>query len=150
MRYMLVSAALAVLSGAGTSADTLKPGNVTFVDGEVFASLTGQAGDAVAGRSVFMNRKQGNCLACHSNSDMSEQAFHGEVGPSLDGAADRWSEAAVRGIVSNSKNMFEGTIMPAFYADSGFERPLGKFEGKSILTAQEVEDVVAYVLTLKE
>jgi sulfur-oxidizing protein SoxX len=46
--------------------------------------------------------------------------------------------------------MFEGTIMPAFYADSGFERPLGKFEGKSILTAQQVEDVVAYVLTLKE
>jgi sulfur-oxidizing protein SoxX len=56
----------------------------------------------------------------------------------------------LRGIVVNAKMMFDGTIMPAFYIDSGYERPLKKFDGKSILTAQQVEDVVAYLLTLKD
>ena len=124
--------------------------NVAFADGVVDVSLTGQAGDAAEGRKVFMNRKLGNCLACHENSDMPEQPFHGEVGPMLDGAGDRWSEGELRGIVSNAKQMFPDTIMPAFYIDSGYTRALDKFEGKSILSAQQVEDVVAYLLTLKE
>lgn len=126
------------------------PQKVAFSDGAVLDSLTGSAGDAVNGRKVFANRKQGNCLACHMNADLDEQSFHGEVGPPLDGVADRWTAAELRGIVSNAKMMFEGTIMPAFYIDAGYTRPLEKFEGKSILTAQQVEDVVAYLLTLKE
>ena len=68
----------------------------------------------------------------------------------MDGVADRWSEAELRAIVTNSKMVFEGTIMPAFYIDSGYERPLEDFAGTPILTAQQVEDVVAYLLTLKE
>ena len=81
---------------------------------------------------------------------MSEESFHGEVGPPLDGVADRWTPEELRGIVSNSGQTFEGTIMPAFYIDSGYTRPLEDFAGKSILTAQQVEDVVAYLMTLKE
>ena len=50
-----------------------------------------------------MNRKQGNCLACHVNSEMSEQTFHGAVGPVLDGVADRWTAAELRGMLVNSK-----------------------------------------------
>ena len=96
-----------------------------------------------------MNRKKGNCLACHVNTDMAEQTFHGEVGPELDGVADRWNTAELRGILVNSKKMFEGTIMPAFYRDSGYNRVLKKFDGKTILSAQEVEDLLAYVATLK-
>ena len=99
---------------------------------------------------MFANRKQGNCLACHSNADLAEESFHGEVGPPMDGVADRWSVAELRGIVANSKQMFEGTIMPAFYVDDGYTRPLDDFAGKSILTAQQVEDVIAYLGTLKE
>ena len=130
-------------------ADTA-PSDVKFEDGAVAMSLTGVAGDPANGRKVAMNRKLGNCLACHMNEDMSDQSFHGEVGPPLDGAGERWTEAELRGIISNSKMVFEGTIMPAFYRDAGFNRTLDKFDGKSILTAQEVEDVVAYLLTLKE
>ena len=145
----IIASALAV--GATMAvAEAVKPMDVAFEDGAVSASLTGQAGDAVEGRKVFANRKQGNCLACHINGDLSEQSFHGEVGPPLDGVADRWTEAELRGIVTNSKQMFEGTIMPSFYVDAGYTRPLEKFEGKSILSAQQVEDVVAYLLTLKE
>lgn len=140
----------AVMATSIAHAEGIKPSEIMFDDGMVSASLTGVAGNAEEGRKVFMNRKLGNCLACHVNSDMSEQSFHGEVGPPLDGAADRWSEAELRAIVANSKEVFEGTIMPAFYKDAGYERPLEKFANKSILSAQQVEDVVAYLLTLKE
>ncbi len=143
---------LAVTTAVAATAATAQtaPSAVKYEDGAVAASLTGQPGDPKAGREVFINRKQGNCLACHVNSDIPEQPFHGEVGPPLDGVADRWEEADLRGIVSNAKQMFEGTIMPAFYIDSGYERPLEKFAGKPVLTAQQVEDVVAYLMTLKE
>ena len=72
------------------------------------------------------------------------------MGPALDGVASRWEEGDLRGIVANSKMMFEGTIMPAFYVDAGYTRPLEKFDGKTILSAQQVEDVVAYLLTLTD
>ena len=133
------------------TAETVAPADVQFDEyGAVAASLTGVAGDAANGRKVFMNRKKGNCLACHVNDDMSEQSFHGEVGPELNGVADRWETAELRGIVVNAKKMFDGTIMPAFYRDAGFNRTLKNFDGKSILSAQEVEDLLAYISTLKE
>lgn len=150
MKYAFGGAVIAILGAGSAYAEAVKPADITFVDGVVEASLTGVAGDPVAGRAVFANRKQGNCLACHTNADLVEESFHGEVGPPMDGVADRWNEAELRGIVTNSKMMFEGTIMPAFYIDSGYERPLEDFAGKPILTAQQVEDVVAYLLTLKE
>ena len=139
-----------VLMAGVAWAEAPAPSDVVFEDGTIAASLTGVAGDAANGAKVFMNRKLGNCLACHINADMEEQPFHGEVGPALDGVAGRWSEAELRGIVTNSKEMFPDTIMPAFYRVEGFNRTLDKFGGKSILTAQEVEDVVAYLLTLKD
>ena len=131
-------------------AGPISPDDVEFVDGAVLASLTDVAGDPTNGRKVFMNRKLGNCLACHVNSEMSDQTFHGEVGPILDGVAQRWEEHELRGMLVNSKMMFDGTIMPAFYRESGFERNLKKFKGKTILSAQQVEDVLAYLLTLTE
>ena len=147
----LAFTALAVAAIAGTAiAGTVAPGDVTFEDGAVSASLTGAAGDPAKGKDWFVGRKLGNCLACHENSDAKDQSFHGEVGPPLDGVADRWSEAELRGIVANSKMMFEGTIMPAFYNTAGYNRNREEFEGKTILTAQQVEDIVAYLLTLKE
>jgi sulfur-oxidizing protein SoxX len=124
--------------------------DVMFDDGAVAASLTGVVGDAANGRKVFINRKKGNCLACHVNSDIPEQSFHGEIGPSLDGVAERYETANLRGILVNSKNTFEGSIMPSFYREKNGVRPLKKFAGKTILTAQQIEDVLAYLKTLKE
>ncbi len=150
MKRILLAAATAAFGLSMASAETVAPTAVMFDDVMVTQSLTGAAGDAAAGRDVFANRKLGNCLACHMNEDWSEQSFHGEVGPPLDGVADRWTEAELRGIVINAKMMFPDTLMPAFYVDSGFERPLEKFAGKSILNAQQVEDVIAYLQTLTE
>ena len=149
LRTITVVAGAALASFA--TAETVAPADVQFDEyGAVAASLTGVAGDAANGRKVFMNRKKGNCLACHVNDDMSEQSFHGEVGPELNGVADRWETAELRGIVVNAKKMFDGTIMPAFYRDAGFNRTLKKFDGKAILSAQEIEDLLAYISTLKE
>lgn len=146
---VLIPATLIAFAGQA-HAETVAPSDVVFQDGTVSQSLTGVAGDPDEGRKIFMNRKLGNCLACHENADMAEQQFHGEVGPPLDGVADRWEAAELRAIVSNSKMVFEDTIMPAFYKDSGYTRALEKFDGKSILTAQQVEDVIAYLMTLSE
>lgn len=150
MKKSLLLAGLLSAIALPISAADVMPMKVAFTDGAVEGALTDQAGDAANGRKVFMGRKLGNCLACHQNADMPEQPFHGEVGPPLDGAGDRWTEAELRGIVANSKEMFPDTIMPGFYVDDGFNRTLEKFEGKSILNAQQVEDVVAYLLSLKE
>tara|TARA_B100000787_G_C16178383_1_gene290338 strand:- start:158 stop:607 length:450 start_codon:yes stop_codon:yes gene_type:complete len=149
MKNIFMITAVSVLSVTTAFADTV-PSDVSFNDGAVLASLTAVSGDAAAGRNTFKSRKLGNCLACHMNDDMPKQQFHGKVGPPLTGVGGRWEVAELRGIVTNAKMMFEGTIMPAFYIDSGYERPLKKFDGKSILTAQQVEDVVAYLLTLKD
>lgn len=148
--FRIAFAAGTLLLAATASAEGIAPSAVSFDDGAVPMSLTGQPGNPEEGRKVFMNRKQGNCLACHANSDLEEQPFHGEVGPPLDGVGDRWSEAELRGILTNSKMMFPDTIMPAFYIDDGYIRPLEKFAGKPILTAQQVEDVIAYLMTLRE
>ena len=151
MRVLTIIMAATVAFSSVLYAETISPGNIKFGEnGEVELALTGVAGDAANGRKLFMNRKKGNCLACHVNSEMAEQTFHGEVGPDLDGVANRWGAAELRGILVNSKNMFEGTIMPAFYKDSGYNRILKKFDGKTILSAQEVEDLLAYVMTLRE
>lgn len=133
------------------------PEAVAFTDGAVAESLTGSPGDAAKGREVMASRGLGNCVACHEVTDMADVAFHGEVGPILDGAGERWTEAELRGIVANAKMMFDGTMMPSFYKSSGFIRPGDGFTGKAgteplppLLTAQQIEDVVAYLLTLKE
>jgi sulfur-oxidizing protein SoxX len=148
---ILVVASLAISFGAAGAAAEIAPGDVKIKDGAFATSLTGKPGDPKAGRKWFVGRKLGNCLACHENKDTSEQQFHGEVGPPLDGVADRYNAAQLRAIVINSKQALnELTLMPAFYRTTGFHRVGKKFDGKTILSAQQVEDVVAYLLTLKE
>jgi sulfur-oxidizing protein SoxX len=111
-------------------------------------SLTGKPGDPAKGRKIAYNRKQGNCLACHKM-PIPEQQFHGEIAPGLEGVADRISEAEMRLRIVNPKVINPDTFMPAFYRNTGFTRVLKKFKGKTILSAEQVEDLVAYMMTLK-
>lgn len=114
------------------------------------ARLTGKPGDAKEGVKVVIGRRLGNCLSCHEISALREEEFHGDVGPSLDGVAGRWDAATLRMIVVNAKMVFgPETVMPAFYRTEGLNRVRPEFAGKSILTAQQVEDVVAFLATLK-
>lgn len=147
--YSLAAASIALASTA--FAEAVPPGDVQIADMELAASLTGQPGDPVAGRDAFADRKKGNCLACHANTDLNQQLFHGEVGPLLDGVAGRWTPEQLRAIVVDSKQVFgEDTIMPGFYSLNVGVNVAENFKGKTILSAQEVEDVVAYLTTLSE
>ena len=150
LRTTILALGTALISTTVFAAD-VAPDDVVFgEDGIVEASVTGLVGDPIAGKLAFVGRKQGNCLACHINSDASGESFHGEVGPPLDGAGSRWDEAQLRGIVINSKMTFEDTIMPSFYRTKNGVRPLKGFVDVPILSAQQVEDVVAYLKTLTE
>ena len=144
--------ALATTAASETGSGGLAPFRIVAADGTdaVPDPLTDKAGDAAAGVKVVVNRRQGNCLGCHQVSSLKTESFHGEVGPSLDGVAGRWSAAHLRMIVVNPKHVFgEATVMPAFYRIDGVSRVRAEFQGKPILTAQQVEDVVAYLTTLK-
>lgn len=147
---LFLAGAFLLPASIAMSAD-IAPEAVKFEDGVVMASLTGTAGDPVAGAAAFKDRSLGNCLACHANSDMKKELFHGTVGPSVDGAADRWKPEQLRAIVANSKQVFgEETVMPGFYSLEVGKNVFADYVGKPILTAQQVEDVVAYLATLKE
>jgi sulfur-oxidizing protein SoxX len=114
------------------------------------APLTGKPGDAEEGVKAVAGRRLGNCLSCHEISALRSEEFHGDVGPSLDGVARRWDAATLRMIVVNAKMVFGSeTVMPAFYRVDGLNRVRPEFAGKAILTAQQVEDVVAFLATLK-
>lgn len=117
---------------------------------EMPTPLTKQAGDPAKGKGVLSNRKLGNCLACHQLEALKEQPFHGEVGPPLDGVASRYSVAELRLRVVDPKALNPDTIMPSFYKTEGLHRVMKKFQGKPILTAQQVEDLLAYLATLKD
>ena len=103
---LMVLAAGTTLSGAA---------EYKVEEGAIKASLTGKPGDAATGKKTFINRKKGNCLACHQVSTLSEQPVHGEIGPPLDGAASRWSEGEIRLRIVNPKVENPDTIMPSFY-----------------------------------
>ena len=138
------------------AAEPPAPSSVAFEAGSVAQSLTGQPGDPESGKTIMSTNALGNCVACHQVSAMPEVDFQGNVGPSLDGVASRYDEAHLRGLVINAKQTFETTIMPAFYKNEGYIRPGDGYTGKApegpldpILNAQQIEDVVAYLLTLK-
>lgn len=158
MKRLSLAMILAASVPVAGLADTVSPMDVKFEDGAIAASLSGAAGNAEEGRKIVGSKKLGNCIACHEVTDLAEEApFHGEIGPMLDGVADRWSEAEIRGIVANAKIMFEDSMMPSFYKTTGYIRPGNAFTGKAaegelspLLTAQQIEDVVAYLLTMKE
>ncbi len=120
----------------------------TVVNGTIPRSLTGVPGNPAAGLAIVKNRKLGNCIACHSM-PIAKEAFPGNVGPNLKGVGGYLSVAQLRLRIVNAKLINPDTIMPAYYRVAGLTDVAKKFVGKPILTAQQVEDVVAYLSTLK-
>jgi sulfur-oxidizing protein SoxX len=150
-RLSACTAILGVAAGLAAHAEAVAPDSIEIVDGAVEQSLTGVPGDPANGRKVYLNRGLGNCLACHANTDMKAELFHGDVGPAMDGVASRYEPGQLRAILMNSKAVFgDTTIMPGFYTLKVGFLPEERFVGKTILSAQEVEDVVAYLGTLKQ
>ncbi len=134
------------------------------IDNQIAESLTGKPGDAKKGLKVMVHRRLGNCIACHQSkvimakakpddiNSLRKYGFHGKIGPTLDGVASRYTEGELRLIVVNSKKAFPdaNTIMPSFHENKDLHRVIGDCKGLAILSAERVEDVVAYLKTLKE
>lgn len=156
-RQMLLAAGI-VLAATSVQADVVAPADVVMSEyGEVMESLTGVPGDAARGAEIFVSRSGGNCLACHAVTALADEPWHGEVGPVLDGVATRWEEPALRGLLVNADMTFPESIMPAFYKVSGFTRPGDAFTTRPapadlqpILAAQDIEDVIAFLMTLTD
>ncbi len=152
--YRRLFASLAITASMLASASAVADEHVhvvtlkyKIVNDTMPGSLTGSPGDPANGRKTAINRKLGNCLACHQM-PVPEQPFHGELSPSLKGVANRYTEAELRMRIVNPKVLNPDTIMPAFYRTEGLHRVMKKYEGKTILTAQQTEDVIAYLMTL--
>ena len=112
-------------------------------------SLTGASGDAARGRAIVANRQVGLCLLCHSG-PFPEERFQGNLAPDLRGSGGRWSEGELRQRIVDSGRINPATIMPAYHRTEGLVRVAPAWRGKPILSAEQVEDVVAYLKTLKD
>ncbi|MFA9217514.1 MAG: sulfur oxidation c-type cytochrome SoxX [Sphingomonadaceae bacterium] len=110
--------------------------------------LSALAGDAARGRAIVANRQLGLCLLCHSG-PIPEQRFQGNLAPPLDGAGGRWSAAQLRLRIADASHLNPDTIMPAYFNTSGLRQVAPAQQGKTIFDAQQVEDVVAWLQTLR-
>ena len=113
----------------------------------IAASLTGQPGDAVKGRAIVVNRQVGLCLLCHSG-PLPEERFQGNLAPTLSGAGSRWSEDQLRLRLVDARALNPDSIMPAYFQTTDLTRVAPASQGKPLLEAQQIEDVVAFLRTL--
>ena len=118
------------------------------VDGGIPAALTAAPGDAVKGRMIVVNRQIGMCLLCHQ-SPGSEDRFQGDISTNLGGVGARWTVPQLRLRIANSRLINPASVMPAYYRTDGLERVAVSARDKPILDAQQIEDVVAWLASLK-
>lgn len=112
-------------------------------------SLTGAKGDPARGRAIVANRQVGLCLLCHSG-PFPEEPFQGNLAPDLRGAGKRWSEGQLRLRIVDSGRINPATIMPAYHRTQGLVRVAPTYHNKPVLSAEQIEDVVAFLMTLKD
>jgi L-cysteine S-thiosulfotransferase len=127
--------------------DALPP--YAVVGDAIPASLTGANGDPIRGRAIVVNRLVGLCLLCHSG-PFPEDRFQGTIGPDLKGAGARWSEGQLRLRMVDSTRLNPDSIMPPYYRVDRLTRVAPAFLGKPVLSADQIEDVVAYLTTLRD
>jgi L-cysteine S-thiosulfotransferase len=113
-------------------------------------SLTGQAGDPVRGRAIASDPRKGNCIICHAMPipELSSDAF-GNIGPSLAGIGSRRSAPELRQRIVDPRVLSPDTVMPPYFVTTGLTRVQTAYVGKTILSAQELEDLLAYLASLK-
>jgi sulfur-oxidizing protein SoxX len=137
VRSVVVVLAVAALVGAASADDGLP------------TSVTGAKGDPARGRAIVASRQVGLCLLCHSG-PFPEERFQGNLAPDLKGAGSRWSEGQLRLRIVDPARINPATIMPAYHRTEGLVRVAPAYRGKPVLTAEQIEDVVAFLTTLKD
>jgi sulfur-oxidizing protein SoxX len=140
----------AVAAGSACHADAQDALAPYAVAGDAIpASLTGAKGDSVRGRAIVVNRLVGLCLLCHSG-PFPEERFQGTLGPDLKGTGARWSEGQLRLRMVDATQINPDSIMPPYYRVDRLTRVAPAFLGKPVLSAEQIEDVVAYLTTLRD
>jgi sulfur-oxidizing protein SoxX len=145
-RCLLLAAALAANGSPAVAQDGLVPYDV--VGDAIPKPLTARRGDPVNGRALVVKRET-TCLLCHSG-PFPDQRFQGNLSPPLTGTGSRWTEGELRLRMVDATRLNEATIMPPFYRTDGLNRVARNVRGKPILSAEEIEDVVAFLMTLKD
>lgn len=115
---------------------------------ELPSPLTDQPGDAARGRAIVASRQAGLCLLCHSG-PFPEERFQGNLAPDLPGIVQRRSAGELRARIVDARRFNPETIMPSYFRTDGLVRVAGAYQGQTILSAQQVEDVLAFLLSLK-
>jgi len=146
MRRAIVAAlaAATLLAGGIVCAADARAGG----DDAIEQPLTGVPGDAARGRAIVADRQRGLCLLCHRG-PFPEERFQGDLAPDLAGAGARWSEGQLRLRLVDSRRLNPQTIMPAYFSIDHLERVGSAWQGKPLLGAQQIEDVVAFLRTLQ-
>jgi len=126
--------------------EELRPYTVT--GDSIMESLTGSTGDAARGRALVLERTN-TCILCHSG-PFPEEKFQGDLAPNLSGSGSRWSVSQLRLRLVDASRFNPGTIMPSYYRIDHLDRVATNWRGKPILSAEQIEDIVAYLATLRE
>lgn len=141
-----VAAALfAVAAGGAARAEPLP--SYEIVGDAIPAPLTATPGDPARGRAIVINRRVGLCLLCHTG-PFPEEKLQGNLAPDLAGTGSRWSVGQLRLRLVDARRLNPESIMPPYYRIDGLDRVAPAFRGKPIFSAQQIEDVVAFLATL--
>ena len=129
-------------------AGAAEPKPYTVTGDAILESLTGTPGDATRGRKLVLQRTN-TCILCHSG-PFPEEKFQGDLAPNLSGAGSRWTAGQLRLRLVDASRLNPGTIMPSYYRVDGLDRVAQSWRGKPILSAEQIEDIVAYLATLRD
>ncbi|WP_166297922.1 sulfur oxidation c-type cytochrome SoxX [Bradyrhizobium sp. 2S1] len=142
---MALLAVAAFAANVSAGAEALRP--YTVVGDAIPQTLTGAKGDATRGRALIVERSS-TCILCHSG-PFAEQAFQGDLAPNLTGSGARWSEGQLRLRLVDAAHLNAATIMPSYYRVDGLTRVGTSWRDKPIQSAEQIEDIVAYLATLR-
>lgn len=147
--WVPVFAGVSLVAFAGNAAAADKLHAFRIADDAIIEPLGGAKGDAARGRAIVVDRQKGLCLLCHTG-PFPEQRFQGTLAPDLRGTGSRWSEGQLRLRLVDSSKLNPATIMPSYYRTHGFTRVGSAWQGKPVLSAEQIEDVLAFLVTLKD
>ncbi len=140
---------LAVVPAGAQQGGDVEPRAFRVEGDEIPAPLAAEPGNGLRGRAIVVSRQTGLCLLCHSG-PFPEARAQGTLAPSLAGAGSRWSEGQLRLRVADARRIDPATMMPSYYRIDGLTRVGTAWQGRPVLTGQQIEDVVAFLRTLRD
>ena len=143
MRWQAALVVLSVLAGCTEAGAPVDPGYERVGDA-IPLSLSDAPGDAARGAELFSAREGGHCVLCHQINGL-DTPFQGNVGPDLSDIGNRLSAGQLRLRIVDYQEVLPGALMPSYYRKQGFNQVQDTYRDKTILTAQEIEDLVSYL-----